>query len=242
MLERRADYANVSPRQRRAGRARARAAIADALPQYERDELDLVARPLHAAPRRPRAGRAGERHGHRPAAWTAYLAFDHTRSDGRRTVELPARARARDRPRRARRASARRTCSSRPAGSCRRRCRDTRRTSPRATTPTSRATLLAAVGRRRHGAARRARGLGRHHRGDRARLVGRARPARRDADVDAGPGVADAAAVGGVHRADRRSPAGSRATAIPEYYLRLLLHSRVEDERGRLRRTRRSTS
>ena len=127
-----------------------------------------------------------------------------------------------------------RTCSWRRAASSRPRCRDIRRTSSRASIPTSRAALLAESGV--EGTVRVAglEDVGRHHRAARPRLDRGARPAGRDADVDARPGLAAAAPVGGVHRADRRhrlAPGLRRPGVLPAAAAAF----RVEDERGRLR-------
>jgi len=77
VLERRTDYANVF----RCGNVErieiVRSTISDAVPRYERDELDLVAVRYtpRLADRVTGAPAADTVIG--PAAWTAYLAFDH---------------------------------------------------------------------------------------------------------------------------------------------------------------------
>ena len=77
VLERRADYANVF----RCGNVErievVRSSIADAIPRYESDELDLVA--VRYTPRLADRvmGAPADDTVIGPAAWTAYLAFDH---------------------------------------------------------------------------------------------------------------------------------------------------------------------
>ena len=124
-----------------------------------------------------------------------------------------------------------RTCSSRRAASCRRRCRVTRRTSSRATTPTRRARcspprgstapFASPASRRGRTSSRWSRAAGRRCSacGSRRR---RGRPTRRGRRRGRG------------RSSSRRSssPAGSRATADPEYYLRLLLHSESKTNEG----------
>jgi ABC-type oligopeptide transport system substrate-binding subunit/class 3 adenylate cyclase len=78
VVERRADYANVS-RPGNVGRVEyRRSSVGDALPLYERGELDMVA--VRYTPRLADlvVGAPSEDTVVGPAAWTAYLAFDHT--------------------------------------------------------------------------------------------------------------------------------------------------------------------
>ena len=132
--------------QRRTRRVRARAGMEDALRLYARGERRHGRRSLHPAPRRPRRRGAGERRGHRPCRLDGVSRVRPRATRWMSNVAVPARTRPRGRSRRARRAAARRTCSSRRAGSSRPRCRGTRRTSSPASIPSSRAELLARVG------------------------------------------------------------------------------------------------
>ena len=232
VLERRADYANVF----RCGNVERfeieRNTIAEAIPQYERDELDLVAVRYtpRLADRVTGAPAADTVIG--PAAWTAYLAFDHKDPMVSNRDFRLALAHAIDREELGEHLLENLLVATGglvpPALQG-----HTPDIVPRYDPDKARA-LPRRVGHRRHRARRRPRGVGRHHRGGRARLGRRARPARRDADVDARPGVADAAAVGGVHRADRRHrlAAGLRRPRVLPAAAAAL---RVEDERGRLR-------
>jgi MarR-like DNA-binding transcriptional regulator SgrR of sgrS sRNA len=114
-----------------------RTAIADALPGYERDESDMIL--VRYTPRladlMPGAVRADAVLG--PAAWSAYIRFDHTHPvtanlDLRRSIEtLLLRLRLR-------------TSSWQPAESFRRRCKGTHRTSRFVSSPTRRASISSA--------------------------------------------------------------------------------------------------
>ncbi len=232
VLERRPGYANVS----RSGNVRRvvmrRAGVEESLEPLARGELDMIT--VRYTPRMadqvPRSKVIEAVVG--PAAWTGYLAFDHANQATGNVDFRRALAHAIDREQLASRVAGKhagRDRRARPARSAR--AHSGHRPALRSGACTGPARP---IGRVADGEACRCRAVGSARRGDRRGMAAGALTRGRGADVDHRSGMAAAAAVGGLHRTDRRHrlAAGvlrSRVLPAPAPALR------VEDERGRLR-------